>query len=70
LLTLEKILFWLFLSSKVNSKVLATKKLKLQSESLDNFASCHAAIFIKGGCHNFQYFDHKSIWDWDWWENV
>ena len=22
-----------------------------------------------GGCHNFQYFDHKSSWHWDWWEN-
>ena len=25
---------------------------------------------LMGGCHNFQYFDHKSSWHWDWWENV
>ena len=29
---------------KVNQKFLATKKLKLPSKSLDNFASCHAAV--------------------------
>ena len=31
--------------SKVNQKMFASKKLKLPSESLDNFASCHAAVF-------------------------
>ena len=31
--------------SKVNNKKLATEKLKLPSESLDNFASIHAAFF-------------------------
>ena len=25
---------------------------------------------LKGGCHNFQYFDHKSSCHWDCWENV
>ena len=23
---------------------------------------------LKGGCHNFEYFDQKSSWHWDWWE--
>ena len=27
-------------------------------------------FFLKGGWHDFQYFDHKSIWHWDLWENV
>ena len=27
-------------------------------------------ITLKGGCHDFQYLDHKSSWHWDWWENV
>ena len=31
--------------SRLNNKNWATKKLKLPSESLDNFASCHAAVF-------------------------
>ena len=42
--TFEKI-HVLCIFSKVNQKNLATKKLKLPSESLDNFASCHAAVF-------------------------
>ena len=25
---------------------------------------------LKGGWHDFQYFDHKSSWQWDLWENV
>ena len=25
---------------------------------------------FKGGWHDFQYFDHKSSWQWDLWENV
>ena len=25
---------------------------------------------LKGGCHNFQYFDQKFSWHWDWWVNV
>ena len=31
--------------SKVREKNLATEKLKLPSESFDNFASCHGAVF-------------------------
>ena len=27
-------------------------------------------IILKGGCHNFQYFEHKFSWPWDWLENV
>ena len=34
-----------FFSSKENKKKLASKILKLPSESFDNFASCHAAVF-------------------------
>ena len=44
LFTFEKI-HVLCIFSKVNKKKLATEKLKLPSESLDNFASCHAAVF-------------------------
>ena len=43
LFTFEKIHFSCIFS-KVNKKKLATEKLKLPSESLDNFASCHAAV--------------------------
>ena len=25
---------------------------------------------LKGGCHDFQYLDHKFSWHWDWWKNV
>ena len=25
---------------------------------------------LKGGCHDFQYLDHKCSWHWDWMENV
>jgi hypothetical protein len=28
------------------------------------------AAALKGGWHDFQYFDHKSSWQWDLWENV
>ena len=42
--------FWkntrfVYFSKSEPKKNLATKKLKLPSESLDNFASCYAAIF-------------------------
>ena len=43
LFNLEKNKFVFF--SRLNKKKFATKKLKLPSESLDNFASCHAAVF-------------------------
>ena len=26
-------------------------------------------ISLKGGCHKFQYLDHKSSWHWDCWKN-
>ena len=25
-------------------------------------------VKLKSGWHDFQYFDHKSSWRWDWWE--
>ena len=33
-------------------------------------ANEHTAKGLKGGWHGFQYFDHKSSWHWDLWENL
>ena len=30
----------------------------------------HLGLDLKGGCHDFQYFNHKSSWHWDWWKNI
>ena len=51
---------YLYTDTNMNFKFITDKvHLYLLSPSVYNFYN------LKGGCNNFQYFDHKFSWHWD-----